>query len=90
MHKNCPHCGQDFGVEPGFYFGAAYVSYGFNIAIMVAVFVALYVFNLATFWNVSIGLLATVILLTPVILRWSRSIWIHAFVKYQPEKATKP
>ena len=27
MYENCPKCGQDFVVEPGFYLGAMWVSY---------------------------------------------------------------
>ena len=35
MHKNCPVCNQTYTPEPGFYFGAAYVSYGFCVAIAI-------------------------------------------------------
>ncbi|HEX8547240.1 MAG TPA: DUF983 domain-containing protein, partial [Cytophagaceae bacterium] len=31
IHKNCSCCGQDFEPEPGFYFGAMYVSYGLGV-----------------------------------------------------------
>ena len=32
MNKECPVCKQDFVIEPGFYFGATYVSYAFMLA----------------------------------------------------------
>ena len=33
IHKACSVCGENFEREPGFYFGAAYVSYGLTVAL---------------------------------------------------------
>ena len=81
MPPNCESCGQDFTIEPGFYFGATYVSYGLNIALLVAVFVALSVFQALSFWNYAITWIGLVVILAPVLARLARSIWIHIFVK---------
>lgn len=35
LHKDCQNCGQDLEIEPGFEFGAMYISYGFNTAYFV-------------------------------------------------------
>ena len=90
MHDKCAVCGEDFVREPGFYFGAAYVSYGLTVALWVAVLVALMVFNAigiieygflthpGTFLVTGISAL---VLLLPVLYRLSRSIWISMFVK---------
>ena len=90
MHANCPQCNEDFQREPGFYFGAAYVSYGLTVALWVAVLVALTTFNaigwiefgfythVVTFLTVGITCL---LLLLPLVYRISRSIWIRMFVK---------
>jgi hypothetical protein len=45
MYRSCPKCGADFVKEPGFYFGASYVSYALTIAIWVAVLIALITFD---------------------------------------------
>ena len=37
MHQRCPHCDADLNPEPGFYWGAMYVSYGFSAAIAITV-----------------------------------------------------
>ncbi|WP_424964423.1 DUF983 domain-containing protein [Ekhidna sp.] len=37
MHKKCPNCSQSLEPEPGFYTGAMYVSYAFQVAIIIAV-----------------------------------------------------
>ena len=86
MHPQCPNCGQDFQIEPGFYFGATYVSYGLNIALVVAVIVAINVLWEPTLWRIAGIWVPLTIVLFPVIARWSRSIWIHAFVKYKSEE----
>lgn len=96
MHKKCDHCGQNFEPEPGFYFGAAYVSYGLTVALWVSLFVALVVFDswgLISFsfeddpillMGLGIGLL---VVLLPLLYRLSRSIWISMFVKYDKNSA---
>jgi uncharacterized protein (DUF983 family) len=40
-NKACPNCGENFVKEPGFYFGAAYVSYGLTVGLWIAVFMSL-------------------------------------------------
>lgn len=95
MHKNCTHCGQKFEPEPGFYFGAAYVSYALTVALWVAWYVALITFEaLGLFtWTFEenaleflVGGVLLLLVLLPVIYRLSRSIWISMFVKYRPEE----
>lgn len=83
MHPQCPHCGQDFKIEPGFYFGAAYISYALNVAVFVITFVITY-FILGYGMPVFIAALVSVmVLLIPFFYRLSRSAWIHFFVKYK-------
>ncbi|MEM9719657.1 MAG: DUF983 domain-containing protein [Bacteroidota bacterium] len=81
MHKKCPVCGQDFIIEPGFYFGAAYVSYAINVAILITITVLnIFVIKLSistALWT----FIPLILLATPPIYRLSRSIWIHIFVK---------
>ena len=84
MPKECERCGQDFEPETGFYLGAMYVSYALTIALNVAIFVALLVFqlyNLTNFFIVAgIALVATL----PYVFKISRSIWITLMVRYDP------
>ncbi len=94
MNARCEVCGEDFKREPGFYFGAAYVSYGLTVALWVAVVVALYVFDALGWINYSffdyplltiiVGVVVLVFLL-PVLFRLSRSLWIHMFVNREKE-----
>lgn len=92
MPKACPNCEADFEREPGFYFGAAYVSYALTVALWVAVLVALNTFG-ALGWIAFTGFLdqpevfllsgiGTLIALLPLVQRLSRSIWIHLFLRF--------
>jgi len=94
LNRKCPVCGENFEREPGFYFGAAYVSYALTVAIWVALYVALTVFDALGFMNfdffddgflfLSLGVILLVLLL-PLIYRFSRAIWINFFVKYRED-----
>lgn len=90
MKNNCDNCQMSFRNEVGFYFGAAYVSYGLTVALWVTILVALKVFD-ALGWIefgflthpvmfLSIGIIATAIMF-PYLFRVSRSIWAHFFIK---------
>jgi uncharacterized protein (DUF983 family) len=92
FNHNCPQCGEDFLREPGFYFGASYVSYGLTVAIWVAIYVALITFNAIglisyTFsdnpWTFLIIGVVILLILLPAIYRLSRSLWISMFVKFK-------
>ncbi len=93
--KACSHCGADLQPEPGFYFGAAYVSWALTVATWVSVLVALKCFNAwgwmefgflthpSTFLMSGIG---TSLVLFPYMFRLSRSIWAHMFIPFREEK----
>lgn len=98
MNAKCDVCGENFKREPGFYFGAAYVSYALTVALWVACVVALYTFDAiglisyAFFENpittIVVGAVALIVML-PVLFRLSRSLWIHMFVSYDKDASPK-
>lgn len=86
MNERCSHCGFKFKIEPSFFYGAMYVSYGVGVAIAVAIFVITYFFIGLERFEIFISIVVALILLLPIILRFSRNIWINMFVKYDDEK----
>lgn len=89
MPKKCSCCHLRFEREPGFFYGAMYVSYAMQVAIFVAVFIAVQVlYPQAEVWVYVGGVAGLILLLFPLILRVSRSVWIHFFIKFDPEHAT--
>jgi len=65
--------------EPGFYFGALFVSYAFNVAIMTAVFVILYVLVKPPDWVYGASLVLVSILFIPISFRYSRILFLYWF-----------
>ena len=87
MNAECPVCKQSFDLEPGFITETSYVSYAFAIAITVASFIAWWILvgisindNRVFYWIIVNGVL--LILLKPLLMRLSRTIWLAFFVKY--------
>lgn len=79
MHNKCPNCGQDFVVEPGFYTGAMYFSYAFNVAILVIFGLG---FNIL--FNPDVLILTAIVigisfLAMPLNFRYSRILMIYLF-----------
>jgi uncharacterized protein (DUF983 family) len=82
MHENCSHCGFKYKVEPNFFFGAMYVSYGISVMGGLGIFLFTH-YVLQTTLRVSfIGIFAGLIILMPIITRLSRNIYINLFVNY--------
>jgi uncharacterized protein (DUF983 family) len=87
VHENCPKCGQRFSPEPGFYFGAAYVSYALNVVLMVSVAVALNILMTEDPepHHYLIGIIGLTVVLLPAIFRMSRIIWATMFIPFGGE-----
>ena len=87
LHAQCSKCGLKFSKEPGFYFGAMYVSYGLGIAIFVAVFVANSILNLGlSLFNMFITVGLILFTSTPYLFHLSKIIWANIFIKFQKNK----
>ncbi len=89
MHEHCGHCGQKYKIEPSFFYGAMYVSYGVGIAFGVAAFIVSYFFFNSNLKTAFIAIIATLVIFMPIIMRLSRNIWINFFVDYNPAEAKK-
>lgn len=84
MPECCSVCGQRFQLEPAFYSGAMYVSYALQVALFTSVYVALRVLFNPAGEVYMITTIAAAVVLLPVTLRLSRSIYINFFVSYHP------
>lgn len=89
MNKRCPVCNQPLDLEPGFYFGAGYVSYALTVAISAITCIAWWKFigfadneSSLLYWIIAnaIAMLA----IQPYLMRVSRTGWLAFFVKYDP------
>jgi len=82
MQERCANCNTKYKIEPSFFYGAMYVSYGVGIAFAVAAFVIAKLILEANLITTFIAITATMIGFMPVIIRLSRNIWINLFFKY--------
>ena len=89
MPEKCPICNQKFEPEPGFYYGAMFLSYIFSAFFFLGIIgVCLIVFKLSL--NMSMLVVLLVAFSTYFFfLRMSRSIWINILVKYDPNAKLK-
>jgi len=86
MHERCSHCGLKYKIEPSFFYGSMYVSYGVGVAFAIAAFVIAFLLMDLNLVNTFIAIILTLIVFMPVIIRVSRNIWINFFIKYEPQE----
>lgn len=87
MKSSCSHCGLKYSIEPGFFYGAAYVSYALTVAQGIAAFLLTYFFRPEGSTELYIAVIcAVIILLFPLSFALSRAIWLAMFIKYDPSK----
>lgn len=82
INDNCSHCGTRYRLEPSFFYGSMYVSYGVGIAFAVAAFIISYLFIGTTLLTSFIVIVLTMLIFGPIIMRLSRNIWINLFMSY--------
>ncbi len=82
MNEHCSHCGLRYEIEPSFFYGAMYVSYALNVAIGIAAFIVSFVILKSNLKEAFIAIIGSMIILFPLVLRWSRNIYINIFVSF--------
>jgi uncharacterized protein (DUF983 family) len=88
VKDSCEKCNRKFSIEPGFYYGAMYVSYAFGVAHVVSFVVAKLVLGFEMeFWNFIILVASFLILLTPIYYALSKIVWANLFMNYKNEKS---
>lgn len=87
-HSHCPVCGEQFQKQPGFFWLATYVSYAFNVGIIMVTFGGLLLLPYELGVWTMIGIVTAVTLLfAPLILRASRILALYIFgqIDYEPD-----
>lgn len=78
MPEHCPHCDLKYEIEPGFFWGAMYISYSLICAISIVFITLLLAFKFK--WYILGAIYVTVvILLNNIIARYSRVLMIYLF-----------
>lgn len=78
MHQRCPVCNLLFEREPGYFFGAMYISYGMaSVLLMIALGIGHLIFpDIDLGWMV---LICAVLFIpfVPMVTRYARVIWMY-------------
>ena len=89
MPERCAHCSQSYVPEPGFYYGAMFISY--ILSGWFSIFFVLFLH-----WVLDWSMLASFSLLIAIgallfvyVFRLSRSIWLSLMVRYNPGAAAR-
>ncbi len=87
MYDTCPVCSQKYDLEPGFWYGTGYVSYGLFLLFSAitfflwCIFIGISVDDNRVLWWLLINSVIIVIL-QPWFMRLSRVVYLNIFVKY--------
>jgi hypothetical protein len=83
MNKICPVCEANFEPEPGFYFGAMFVSYAISVTIFVVIALFLFVVFHPSDMVYLVCITIAAILSTPISFRYSRILFLYWFGGYR-------
>ena len=89
MDDNCTICGQDFVVEPGFYYGALWMSYPVVVLIVIAITSIFYLYLDYSLTYFMLIFSTVMLIIQPYIIRLGRAMWINIFVKYDARVGEK-
>lgn len=76
MHETCPVCGVTFERETGYFMNAIFFGYLLGFLAVLPVSIALYLLSAPASWFL-VGISATLVLLSPLIFRYARVLWMH-------------
>ncbi len=79
MYRSCAVCGIEYEIEPGFFWGAMYVSYAITVAMMLIIGGAILFLSNgeADFWTYIIPIISTVLISSPHTYRLSRVLMLY-------------
>ena len=89
INDHCSNCKLKYRLEPSFFYGSMYVSYGVGIAFSVIAFLISYLVFESSLMGAFIAIVITMIVSGPIIMRLSRNIWINMFVNYDKTTVNK-
>lgn len=83
VKESCSHCGLKYDLEPGFFQGSYYVSYGLGVALFVAIFVLkMLILPDLAYLSTLILMVVVLLILAPLLFALSKIIWINLFVPF--------
>jgi uncharacterized protein (DUF983 family) len=76
MHANCPVCGVEYEREHGYFMAAIFFGYILGFVAILPFCILLYLNDAPIIWYLVVCTIVLVVL-SPLIFRYSRVIWMH-------------
>tara|TARA_Y100000589_G_scaffold206644_1_gene194834 strand:+ start:136 stop:525 length:390 start_codon:yes stop_codon:yes gene_type:complete len=85
IEKKCHSCNFIYEMEQGFWYGAMYISYAFGVAISIPIVIVLLLKTSLEIFQITGIIFCVLFVLSPILFRYSRSVWLHIFVRYDKD-----
>ena len=85
MNKRCPVCDLRFEREPGYFIGAMYFAYAMSLPTGGALVALIWYLMRWQLWQCMVVALAVYLPFVPLIVRYSRVLWLHWDRAIDPE-----
>ena len=83
VKKECNNCNLKYDMEPGFFQGSYYVSYGLGVALFAAIFILkILILRDLDYLSTLILMVLVLLILAPLLFALSKIIWINLFVHF--------
>ena len=84
LHETCPVCHRKYEKEPGFYYGAMFVSYAIGIAFsLLCIGITWWFAPHLSIWGFMVVVVGLTILAAPYMYALSKIMWANMFFSYQ-------
>ena len=83
MHERCSNCDLKYSLEPGFFQGAAYVSYGLQVLNCLIIFNLFFWLEVIHWKTLVYVIIVFLVLITPYVVVLSRCIWLYLFISHE-------
>ncbi|HSH65037.1 MAG TPA: DUF983 domain-containing protein [Bacteroidia bacterium] len=88
MNESCSCCGETYEKEPGYFFGAMYVSYALMAGWFIITWAIDSFFIKSETWQYLTFVIISIVLFMPLTFRISRLLWLNFFIRYDKTKTT--
>jgi len=87
IKEKCECCSLKYSPEPGFYYGAMFVSYALGVALFVSIWIATSIIHPGYSAELLLGLIiGSIFILGPYLYALSKIIWANFFFHYEDTK----
>lgn len=89
MHDSCSECDLRYEREPGFFYGAMYVSYAMMSGIFITWFISDLLWLHMEALTLAVSVMLNILIAFPIVYRSARIVWLNFFIRYDKDALNK-